>query len=1299
MTSGGDEGAKPDTRGNKGGKGNRVYRKKEDAATGDEKATSATDQAGSTSKEMKDNGARTTRKGNKKGGFSSSKNNGASGDPEADGSAAKTGKADAKPRKGAGGKAPKNNTSVAGADGEEGGGADKNAPSSKDAKEGTTTTGELQDKKPKKGKKGGKGRGKEKGASKTTAEDDGGAAADQKEGTTATSTAGGGKNDSAKTSTTKKGEGKKTKGSTSSAANNKDRQDDSSTSASKKDQNDDWSNWDKNSKWDKSWDYNKKDSYNSYKNDKTKSSDKDNKTSKQSSWQDKNNTTSSASNAKNAKSAAAANSKTKAASPGAGEQRISGTSATSDDLEEKIKVQKRVMEYLQGDGPAREVKLEPKGVDMVTNLLPTLEPYGYTKADISRLVHELNYDDVAVEQHVASVLDNKPEEDNGWNKVISKAEKKRIAEEKAAEEERQRILAEKKRRREEREEEARQLKAEKDSKRAERRAQREKEQKEWEEWEAEEKRKRKEEKAKWKAEEKDWIWDYDKNEWRKLTDAEKPKKLKDILAAQSGSAVGSNRTKSAEVHLNDAHSVTAGGAGGPMGGGHSPKTPAGGDSTKGGRPDYTKVYDAFSGAKQTASSPEHRHYGGGKGSDVNLRHPRDAGSWFDRTEREEPDYGATPGLDHDGSTPTPGGKKGAGKGGVYSSFAPNEMKGGRGGKDHKDSHDDKGRGKGINGTPRNFEQSPRVDSRKVSDAGNYHGGAGKKGYQALDDSPDAGHDTQVYMNNGQRKDYTQLEMQRLQQREQQMNSKGGGKYQQQSSYNNNSYQGGNGGGSYNNGGASSRDDRGGQGGQHHPPHNKSINQMMMQNVYNPNVAAGSSMGGGHPGGGQGSNVMNNSNVASKQSTSSSPNATPLLPLERRDSNAGFQERDSAANRFEEEGRKKPQETTGKHVVCKKHSSMGCALITFIRVEHRNGVLRELARQAAESGQDQNSSKRDLYYVNIAGTTVSVRARTDKSKGGADVPTDIFVGWGRKVEQTNPIASEDLIEYFDAVVDKISPPSPVASTPVVPQQQQQQAPQPQQPAATSFGLSAMHHQQQAPQQQGAQQHAAANNMSAQQQQQHHAVSTPAAAQQQMQQPQAPSPAVLNNAAQQHQQHGAASVVAQPQHHQQQHPAQQGTMHQQQQGPSTGTFGTNASTQQTQQGIPQSINPNLHHAQVPPHMQQGMGAGTMAHQQHPGAASMAHQQHPSAAAHSDDGRTSTDGPAVQHGWRSRSSKPVQPRSCKCRQHAAWSGSRNSQLLQPDDATTAVQPWKYGPAGRRLPPRSTDATPANGPTDAEA
>mmetsp|Transcript_2111 Transcript_2111/g.4817 ORF Transcript_2111/g.4817 Transcript_2111/m.4817 type:complete len:829 (+) Transcript_2111:84-2570(+) len=92
-------------------------------------------------------------------------------------------------------------------------------------------------------------------------------------------------------------------------------------------------------------------------------------------------------------------------------------------------------------------------------------------------------------------------------------------------------------------------------------------------------------------------------------------------------------------------------------------------------------------------------------------------------------------------------------------------------------------------------------------------------------------------------------------------------------------------------------------------------------------------------------------------------------------------------------RKQAVEEVGENVTVRKHSSMGCAVVTF-----RDTRVREAIISASDE-------------TNINGIRVQMKRHTDKDTK-AEVMTDIFVAWGRQVEKTTPLSERVLVKHFD-----------------------------------------------------------------------------------------------------------------------------------------------------------------------------------------------------------------------------------------------------------------------------------------------
>jgi len=97
------------------------------------------------------------------------------------------------------------------------------------------------------------------------------------------------------------------------------------------------------------------------------------------------------------------------------------------------------------------------------------------------------------------------------------------------------------------------------------------------------------------------------------------------------------------------------------------------------------------------------------------------------------------------------------------------------------------------------------------------------------------------------------------------------------------------------------------------------------------------------------------------------------------------------------GDRKPRqaiETASKFLTVRKHTSMGCAVLSFRDPQVREAVLKE--------GEE----------VTISGVRVQLQPHKDKETG-EDVPTDVFAAWGRKVEKATPLSESKLLSHFDA----------------------------------------------------------------------------------------------------------------------------------------------------------------------------------------------------------------------------------------------------------------------------------------------
>ena len=116
-------------------------------------------------------------------------------------------------------------------------------------------------------------------------------------------------------------------------------------------------------------------------------------------------------------------------------------------LEDEIERQKRLHEII-GDQHADDSSSSDESssdeeteqdMSIADNIFPLLETYGYTKAQVTKLCRDHRHNKDAINDHVARIFEGAsieveaaaPAADDCWNQVLSKADKKRIAEEKA----------------------------------------------------------------------------------------------------------------------------------------------------------------------------------------------------------------------------------------------------------------------------------------------------------------------------------------------------------------------------------------------------------------------------------------------------------------------------------------------------------------------------------------------------------------------------------------------------------------------------------------------------------------------------------------------------------------------------------------------------------------------------------------------------------------------------------------------------------------------------------------------------
>jgi len=107
---------------------------------------------------------------------------------------------------------------------------------------------------------------------------------------------------------------------------------------------------------------------------------------------------------------------------------------------------------------------------------------------------------------------------------------------------------------------------------------------------------------------------------------------------------------------------------------------------------------------------------------------------------------------------------------------------------------------------------------------------------------------------------------------------------------------------------------------------------------------------------------------------------------------------SRVRKRHEDPKRQAVEKSGEFCSVRKHSSMGCAVVSFSCPEIRTAVL-------AEAGD----------IAEIRGIKVQLQAHKDKGK---EVVTDIFAAWGRKVEKASPLSEGSLMAFFESLRDAV-----------------------------------------------------------------------------------------------------------------------------------------------------------------------------------------------------------------------------------------------------------------------------------------
>lgn len=116
---------------------------------------------------------------------------------------------------------------------------------------------------------------------------------------------------------------------------------------------------------------------------------------------------------------------------------------------------------------------------------------------------------------------------------------------------------------------------------------------------------------------------------------------------------------------------------------------------------------------------------------------------------------------------------------------------------------------------------------------------------------------------------------------------------------------------------------------------------------------------------------------------------------------------------EREATKQPLEAKGNHCEVKKHSGMGCAVVSMVSKQARQAVVNlAMQRRPHPTGFEvQQHGEEPRPTLNIDGQAVQMRNHRDKATG-QDIETDIFLAWGRQAEKSSPLSAASVAQAID-----------------------------------------------------------------------------------------------------------------------------------------------------------------------------------------------------------------------------------------------------------------------------------------------
>lgn len=162
---------------------------------------------------------------------------------------------------------------------------------------------------------------------------------------------------------------------------------------------------------------------------------------------------------------------------------------------------------------------------------------------------------------------------------------------------------------------------------------------------------------------------------------------------------------------------------------------------------------------------------------------------------------------------------------------------------------------------------------------------------------------------------------------------------------------------------------------------------------------------GHKGDGKGSK---------KENSGSLTGAKTVQEIEAKMLNSGGARGSGGQGGFEKskerEQAKQPLEAKGVHCEVRKHSEMGCAVITFQSEVTRDCVMKIVQKKfdASEKGPD------DRPTIKVDDIDVQMRPHFDKVQH-EEVKTDLFVAWGRQAEKQAHLAAQSIADAVDELL--------------------------------------------------------------------------------------------------------------------------------------------------------------------------------------------------------------------------------------------------------------------------------------------